>query len=119
MSVETDIPPEIKVGQLVMAGIAGTSLSADAWHLIEDLKIGNIILMGRNVESPRQVLDLTRDLQRVALDAIGLPLLIATDQEGGLVQRLNPNAGFMPMPDAAAVGTCRRPEAIRNYARAV
>src|SRR5262245_32778080 len=104
MSVEPGLSLEIKIGQMTMAGIAGASLTADARHQIEDLKIGNIILMGRNVESPRQVLDLTRELQRFALDTIGLPLLIATDQEGGQVQRLNPDAGFMPMPDAAAVG---------------
>src|SRR5688572_13696496 len=110
---------EIKIGQLIMAGIAGTSTGDDERHLIEDLRIGNVILMGRNVESPRQVLALTRDVQRLALDSIGIPLLIATDQEGGQVQRLNARAGFMPMPNAATVGMSRRPEAIRRYARAV
>ncbi len=114
-----DLSLEIKVGQLIMAGVAGTSVSDDARYLIDELHIGNVILMGRNVESPRQILALTTDLQRCALASLGIPLLIATDQEGGQVQRLKPRAGFMPMPDAATVGTCRRPEAIRRYARAV
>src|SRR5262245_26207928 len=110
---------EIKIGQLIMAGIGGTSVSDDDRYLIEELRIGNVILMGRNVESPQQVLALTTDLQRCALDAVGLPLMIGTDQEGGLVRRLTERTGFMPMPSAATVGTCRRPEAIRRYARAI
>jgi beta-N-acetylhexosaminidase len=114
----SDISIEIKIGQMIMAGVAGTSVTDDARHLIADLQIGNLILMGRNVESPRQMLALTTDLQRLAFDAIGIPLLIATDQEGGQVQRLNAAAGFMQMPDAATVGACRRPDAIRQYARA-
>jgi beta-N-acetylhexosaminidase len=115
----SDISLEIKIGQLIMAGIAGMSVGDDGRYLIEELRIGNVILMGRNVESPRQVLTLTTDLQRLALDVIGIPLLIATDQEGGQVQRLNARAGFTPMPNAATVGLCWRPEAIRRYARAV
>jgi len=114
----TDISFEVKIGQMIIAGVAGALVSDDARHLIADLQIGNVILMGRNVESPRQVLALTTDLQRLALDAIGIPLLIATDQEGGQVQRLNAAAGFMRMPDAATVGGCRRPDAIRRYGRA-
>jgi beta-N-acetylhexosaminidase len=113
-----DTPIEVKIGQLVMAGIPGPTVAADARHLIRDLHVGNVILMGRNVESPAQVLALTRDLQELALAAHGLPLLIATDQEGGQVQRLNTAAGFLGLPSAAAVGACRSPEAIRRYARA-
>jgi beta-N-acetylhexosaminidase len=113
-----DTSLEIKLGQLIMAGIPGTAAGEDAEHLIRDLQVGNVILMGRNVASPAQILSLTRDLQALALAANGFPLLIATDQEGGQVQRLNSGARFMPMPDAASVGACPDPAAIRRYARA-
>jgi beta-N-acetylhexosaminidase len=115
----SDLPIEVKIGQLIMAGVAGTSVTDDAGRVIGDLQIGNVVVMGRNVESPRQVLALTHGLQELAADGIGIPLLIATDQEGGQVQRLSTAAGFLPMPDAATVGTAKRPEAVRQYARAV
>jgi beta-N-acetylhexosaminidase len=115
----TLIPLEVKIGQLIMAGVEGTTLTDDARHVIGDLHVGNVILMGRNVDSPAQVLALTRDLQGLAVAENGIPALIGTDQEGGLVQRLNSASGFTLMPDAKTIGASLCPEAIRRYGRAV
>jgi beta-N-acetylhexosaminidase len=104
---------EWQVGQMLMAGVAGTALSDDARHVIGDLRVGNVVLMGPNVESPAQVAQLTRELQVLARQANGVGLLIATDQEGGRVQRLR--EGFTALPDAAAVGSAGRPELARAY----
>src|SRR3954462_9643795 len=104
-SLPAETPLDIKVGQLIMTGIDGLAANDDAKYVIEELNIGNVILMGRNVESPHQVLALTQDLQSLAYSATGIPLLIATDQEGGRVQRLNASAGFLRMPSPAMVGT--------------
>jgi beta-N-acetylhexosaminidase len=119
MSHLMNVPLEIKIGQMIMAGIAGKAADDDARYVVDELKIGNVILMGRNVESPQQVLALTQGLQSLAATALGIPLLIATDQEGGRVQRLNQSAGFLPMPSPAAVGTSSQPETIRRFAYAV
>lgn len=108
---------EWKIGQMLMAGVEGTALSADARTLIADLHVSNVVLMGPNVQSPAQVLQLTRDLQTLAIEANGTGLLIATDQEGGRVQRLRD--GFTRLPDAATVGATGRPELIRAYGRMV
>lgn len=113
------MPLEIKIGQMIVAGVQDATLGADSRHIIEELHIGNIIFMGRNVESPEQVLRLTRDLQALALRANGVPLLIGTDQEGGLVQRANYYAGFTPMPPAALVGTAHDPVLAEHYGRMV
>lgn len=59
---------------------------------IEDLQPGGVILMGRNAGNPDEVRRLTR---RIAA-ACKVPPLIATDQEGGRVQRLTD--GFTPIP---------------------
>ena len=45
---------EWQIGQMLMAGVAGTALSADASHVIGDLHVGNVVLMGPNVESPSE-----------------------------------------------------------------
>lgn len=111
------MPLEVKIGQMLMAGVQNTEVGDDERRLIEELHLGNVILMGRNVDSPEQVLALTRGLQSLAQTSNGLPLLIATDQEGGLVQRANSYAGFTPMPDAATAGLARCPALMRQYGR--
>ena len=98
---------DVMIGQMLMAGVDGTAVGADATHVIGDLHIGNVILLGRNVSSPAQVLALDQGLQKLAIAANGIPLFIATDQEGGTVQRLLP--GFTRLPDAVAVGAVDDP----------
>ena len=111
------MPLEVKIGQMLMAGVLDTEVADDERRIIADLHIGNVILMGRNFDSPEQVLALTQGLQDLAQTSNGVGLLIATDQEGGLVQRANSYAGFTPMPDAATVGLARCPAVLREYGR--
>ena len=82
--VVAGMPLEVKIGQLILAGVEGDVLGDDSRYIVNDLHIGNVILMGRNFASPRQVLQLTQDLQKLAMSANGVPLLIGTDQEGSL-----------------------------------
>lgn len=76
------------------------------WH------VGGIILIDRNtldpdharlstgnVQSARQIRELTRGLQAAAVEGSGVPLLIGTDQEGGRVQRIR--SGITQLPPAA------------------
>jgi beta-N-acetylhexosaminidase len=104
-------------GQLLMVGIPGPRVEAVARELVRDLKVGGVILFARNIESPEQVWELTRDLQREAVAATGRPLLLAVDQEGGRVQRLK--GPFTIIPAARELGTTRTPEEVEYLARQV
>lgn len=104
-------------GQLLMVGIPGPRVEAVARELVRDLKVGGIILFTRNIESPEQVRELTRDLQREALTATGRPLLLAVDQEGGRVQRLK--TPFTIIPAARELGITMTPEEVEYLARQV
>lgn len=53
----------------------------------------------RNIESPSQVKELVAFLR----EALGEDLLVAIDQEGGAVQRLRAERGFVESPSAAAL----------------
>lgn len=106
---------EQKIGQMLMAGVTGTTADDDARSMIEDLHIGNVILMGRNVDNPEQVKALTGGLQELAVASNGVGAIIATDQEGGLVQRLHYVTGFTALPMAATVGLARCPDRVRAY----
>lgn len=80
------------IGQCFMVGFHGTVPSPDLIELIERQRVGSVILFSRNCRGgPAQVRALTATLQALA-HAAGhpRPLLIAVDQENGLVRRLAP-----------------------------
>jgi beta-N-acetylhexosaminidase len=88
-----------KLAQLIMVGFEGASPGPAITRLVKTTRVGGVILFQRNVETPAQVLSLTRRLQRLAPKA---PLFVAIDQEGGRVSRLPPP--FTQFPPAAALG---------------
>ncbi|MEJ2671326.1 MAG: beta-N-acetylhexosaminidase [Deltaproteobacteria bacterium] len=114
MSINKQVKPTQPAfwGQLLMVGIPGPRMDAVARELVQDLKVGGVILFARNIESPQQVWELTRDLQRQAQEAAGRPLLIAVDQEGGPVQRLK--APFTLIPPARELGATKTPAEVEQ-----
>lgn len=98
---------EEQIGQLLMVGFWGTTPSQEIVDLIQRYKVGNIILFSRNVRDAMQVLELTQRLQMIAKE-VGqrYPLLIAIDQENGIVQRLGEAVTIFPGNMAlGAIGT--------------
>ncbi|TVY91803.1 Beta-hexosaminidase [Lachnellula willkommii] len=93
-----------QVGQLFIVGFHGLVPSKDIIKLIQDYKVGAVVLFQRNVESASQLLELTRSLQRIARQAgYDRDLFIAIDQENGLVTRIKPPiAAQFPGPMALA-----------------
>jgi beta-N-acetylhexosaminidase len=88
---------EEQIGQLLMVGFWGSTPSQEIIDLIQRYRVGNIILFSRNVRDASQVLELTQSLQMIAKEAgHHYPLLIAIDQENGIVQRLGEAATIFP-----------------------
>ena len=98
---------EEKVGQLLIAGIEGTSPGGDAATAIQEYHVGGVILFGRNVESAGQLAALTNGLK--ALNGDYVPLFLAVDEEGGRVSRMPPEV--RDLPAALTFGSIEDPEA--------
>ena len=75
---------EEKIGQLFIFGFNGTTLNPDIQNMIENRYIGGVLLLNKNIQDTKQLKRLNRDLQSISQ----LPLLIAVDQEGGSVARI-------------------------------
>jgi beta-N-acetylhexosaminidase len=78
-----------KVGQLFMFGFNGTTPDDKILRFIRENHIGSVILMRYNISNQAQTVQLTSNLQQIAIDAgHQLPLFIGVDQEGGVVNRV-------------------------------
>lgn len=92
-----DMSLEEKIGQMMIVGFHGTTPSPDIRRLIEEYHVGGVTLFSRNIVDPLQVTRLVQELQDVAIcSGPHLPLIIATDQEGGLVARIRRSAAVHP-----------------------
>lgn len=83
-------------GQLLVAGIQGTEPGEDARQVIEELRVGGIILFARNVESPEQLTELTNGLKEINREAGNVPLFLCVDEEGGMVSRMPTGVADLP-----------------------
>ena len=116
---------EEKIGQKIMLSFRsgwtmkdGTKISSvqnindEIYEIIGKYDIGSVILFAANFASDASInVELTDGLQKAAIDPnLGennIPLIIATDQEGGIVYRLT---GGTALPGNMAVGATNDPE---------
>jgi len=107
-----------QIGQQIIIGIQGLTLSRDEADFIIKNNIGGVILFKRNLESPEQIYELTREIQSLRTQmADKAPLFISIDMEGGRVQRLPPP--FTQWPAAAALGKIDSPSVAFRFAQAM
>ena len=65
-----------------------TKMNSEVQQIVEDYDFGSVIFFANNIKETEQSYNLTMDLQKAATKDNGIPLLIVTDQEGGIVYRL-------------------------------
>ncbi|MEU1276460.1 glycoside hydrolase family 3 protein [Streptomyces sp. NPDC005799] len=118
--------PEEKVGQLFVMRVYGHSATAPdqadidanlkelgvrtAAELIARYRVGGIIYFAQthNTRDPQQIAALSNGIQRASLDQPhGLPVLISTDQEHGIVARVGKPATLFPGAMAVGAGRSR------------
>ncbi|GAB2743041.1 glycoside hydrolase family 3 protein [Streptomyces bullii] len=117
---------EEKVGQLFVMRVYGHSATAPdqadidanlkeigvrtAAELIARYRVGGIIYFAwaHNTREPHQIADLSNGIQKASLDLPrGLPVLISTDQEHGIVARVGKPATLFPGAMAIGAGRSR------------
>ncbi len=89
---------EHRVAQMFMVTLHGQVMTEVGSQFLRQWQPGAISLFGANITTPDAVTRLTNNFQQTITDAGGVPLLIAIDQEGGLVARLTEANGFTVFP---------------------
>lgn len=103
---------EQKVGQILMIGYQTMDIPDEMEAWIKQHQIGNVILFSRNISTPEETFERMRVLQGWAREAKqAYPLFIATDQENGVVTRLQ--KGATRFPGAMALGATGNPDNAR------
>ncbi|MFD1885191.1 beta-N-acetylhexosaminidase [Paenibacillus wenxiniae] len=80
---------EQKVGQLFVCGFHDIVPDEPIKQLIQQYHIGGVIYFRRNIGTATQIHSLSASLQNMASQQGLPPLLIAIDQEGGMVSRID------------------------------
>jgi len=113
-----DFRLEAMIGQMIMVGFVGARAD-EPWPAklagqIASGQVGGVLFLKRNVVDRDQV----RELNAAFLAAGGnTPVLLAIDQEGGIIERLTAEAGFAERPSARDVARSQTvAEATATYA---
>lgn len=85
-----------KLGQLIIAGFSGYEYNEHARILIEEYKVGNIILFTRNINNLNQLITLNKKIYSEIEKNTGNIPFISIDQEGGMVTRIMDGATLCP-----------------------
>jgi beta-N-acetylhexosaminidase len=95
-----------RIGQLFMVGTPVSGLAAATSTAVSTYHVGNVVLTGRTTSGAAPVRALTARLDALTTSAATsrVPMLISTDQEGGLVQVLK-GPWFSTIPSAQTQGT--------------
>lgn len=114
-SVASGLPARQLAGQRIVLGFPGTRLPASVERMIRAGEIAGVVLFSDNLPSRLAGRRLTRRLQAIPRP-IGLrdPLLVMTDQEGGLVERVEGAPAVSAQAMGAAGPTFSRAQGVRT-----
>ena len=97
-------------GQRIAWPVDGTTVSTSMRSAIQRGEVGAVILFGHNASSPAVLTRLTRSLQAIPRPSdLNAPILVMSDQEGGLVKRV---PSVAPTASAARMGATMTPAQI-------
>ena len=97
-----------EIGQMVMIGFAETDMDSALAYQIEQLHVGSAIIYAFNIKDGGQLKKLISGMQADA----NIPLLVATDQEGGGVNRMLTIEG--PLSSAFEMGSTNNPNYVKQ-----
>ena len=102
-SLLEDMSLQEKIGQLLVVGFQSSQVDEHIKKMIQEYKVGGVILFDRNMKDPKQVALLNNELQTMALEnKHQIPLTLSVDQEGGQIIRMKDKVS--PIPSQQTLG---------------
>ena len=88
-----------QVGQLLMVAVSSNGMGRSEKAIVARTRAGSVILLGNSTAGMRATRVVVGRVRDAARSPEGVEVMLATDQEGGLVQRLK-GPGFARIPSA-------------------
>lgn len=107
---------EEKIGQIMLIGIKEKTLSSKTMDHLKKINPGGIVFYGRNVRDASEIPPLISKIKSIFRNNT-LPLFFATDQEGGIVHRIE--GEYHKPPSAPAIGAVNSAKLAREIGLAV
>lgn len=86
---------EEKIGQMILAGVQGTTLDNQTKQMITDQKVGGIIFYANNVSTLEGTAKFVQSIKEVN-QSNPVPIFMSVDQEGGKVSRMPETVESIP-----------------------
>lgn len=77
-----------KIGQMLIIKIFGKEITEETKQMIEEYKIGGIILYRKNYDTYDEMIKIINEIKKLNKECGNIPLFISIDQEGGRVNRM-------------------------------
>jgi len=88
-----------RTGQLLMIGVSSAGIRESEKAIVEETRAGSVILLGNTTAGASAVRRVVSDVRAATRSPEDARVMVAADQEGGLVQRLK-GSGFATIPSA-------------------
>ena len=89
-----------RVGQLLMVAVSSGGIGGSDAAIIERTRAGSVLLLGNSTAGMQAIQGVVAEVRDASRSPEGVKVMLAADQEGGLVQRLK-GPGFAKIPPAA------------------
>ncbi|EGW34594.1 glycosyl hyrolase, family 3-like protein [Spathaspora passalidarum NRRL Y-27907] len=111
---------KLNVGQLLIGGFQGTTVTPQAYHLIVEHRVSTMFLSRKNAVNVEQMTKLIKDLQYIAYSqGHKYPILFAMDEEGGMMNSLFDPDFLTQYPGAMALAATGDPQLVYEVSKAV
>jgi beta-N-acetylhexosaminidase len=90
-----------RVGQLLMVAVSSSGISASERTIMDRTGAGSVLLLGNSTAGMQAIQGVVGRVHDASRSPEGVKVMLAADQEGGLVQRLK-GPGFARIPSAVA-----------------
>lgn len=95
LTIEQKVAQMFFIKQEAITGVELCTAAGDMTKAaLEKYPVGGIIYFADNIEDPKQICDMTENLQEFATEISGFPIFIGVDEEGGSVARIGSNGNF-------------------------
>jgi beta-N-acetylhexosaminidase len=88
-----------RIGQLLMVGISSSGISRSEKEILARTRAGSVILLGNSTAGTHAIRGVAGRVREATRSPEGVKVMLAADQEGGLIQRLK-GPGFTAIPSA-------------------